>query len=105
MTIFLQRPRENTSKAAEPEARQRVAIVGGSAAGFFTAWLLARGGRKVRVFERAEGLEPAPRTLIVTSRMKELLGGLGENAIVNEIRRFEVFTDGRSATIPLSQPD
>ncbi len=82
-----------------------IAVVGGSAAGFFTAYLLARGGRRVRVFERAERLDPAPRTLIVTSRMRDLLGRITESCVVNEIRRFELFTDGRAATVPLNRPD
>ena len=59
----------------------------------------------MRIFERAERLDPAPRTLIVTHRMRELLGSLAGRAVVNEIRRFELFTDGRSATVPLEQPD
>ena len=87
-----------------PLVRQ-AAIVGGSAAGFFTAYLLARAGRKVQVLERAEQLDPTPRTLIVTSRMRDLLGPLGESSVVNEIRQFELFTDGRSATVPLKRPD
>jgi len=37
--------------------------------------------------------------------MRELLGPLAERAVVNEIRRFELFTDGRSATVPLNRPD
>src|SRR3970040_1585045 len=82
-----------------------VSIIGGSAAGFYTAYLLARRGLPVRVFEQAERLDPWVRTLIVTSRMRNLLGPLGEGAVVNEIRRFELFTDGRSATIPLGGPD
>jgi flavin-dependent dehydrogenase len=82
-----------------------VAIVGGSAAGLFTASLLARKGRAVRVFERAERLDPVTRTLIVTSRMRRLLGPVGERAIVNQINRFELFTDGRAAMIPLQDPD
>jgi len=82
-----------------------VAVVGGSAAGFFTAYLLARRGLRVRVFEAADRLDPAPRTLIVTSRMRGVLGPLGESAVVNEIRRFELFTDGRFATVPLRTPD
>jgi flavin-dependent dehydrogenase len=82
-----------------------IAVVGGSAAGFLAASLLARGGRSVRVFERIETLEPAPRTLIVTHRMRGLLGRAGERSVVNEIRRFELFTDGRSAIIALNQPD
>jgi len=83
----------------------RVAVVGGSAAGLFTASLLARRGVPVRVFERIETLEPAARTLIVTQHMRSLLGRAAEGSIVNEIRRFELFTDGRSATITLKHPD
>jgi flavin-dependent dehydrogenase len=82
-----------------------VAVVGGSAAGLFTASLLARAGKSVRVFERAERLDPSPRTLIVTHRMRDLLGPVAQRSIINEINRFELFTDGRSATIPLSRPD
>jgi flavin-dependent dehydrogenase len=82
-----------------------VAIVGGSAAGLFTASLLARQGRPVCIFERAERLDPVSRTLIVTSRMRRLLGPVGERAVVNQINRFELFTDGRSATIALEEPD
>jgi len=82
-----------------------VAIVGGSAAGLFTASLLARKGRAVRVFECAERLDPVTRTLIVTSRMRRLLGPVGERAIINQINRFELFTDGRAAMIPLQDPD
>ncbi len=91
-------------KVTEQTSRP-IAVVGGSAAGFFTAYLLARGGRRVRVFERTERLDPAPRTLIVTSRMRDLLGRVTESCVVNEIRRFELFTDGRAATVPLNRPD
>jgi len=87
------------------EALRQVAVVGGSAAGFFTACLLARGGRPVRVLERSEQLDPTPRTLIVTSRMRDLLGSAGEGSVVNEIRRFELFTDGRAARVALARPD
>ncbi len=85
--------------------KEEVAVVGGSAAGFFTAHLLASKGMEVQVLERAESLEPSPRTLIVTSRMYDLLGPLAGNAVVNEIRQFELFTDGRTARIPLRRPD
>src|SRR5216683_4401663 len=81
------------------------AAVGGSAAGLFTAALVARGGRSVQVLEAAERLDPERRTLIVTRRMHDLLGRAGEACVVNEIRRFELFTDGRSAEIPLAHPD
>jgi len=82
-----------------------VAVIGGSASGFFTASLLARSGCKVDVLERAEQLDPTRRTLIVTSHMRALLGNVGERAIVNEIRKFELFTDGRAAQVVLQDPD
>ena len=92
----------------QPKHRQRdqaVAIVGGSAAGLFTAYLLARAGREAQVFEGQERLDSAPRTLIVTERIREILGGLGERAVVNEIRKFELFTDGRVAKFALRRSD
>jgi len=80
-------------------------VIGGSAAGLFTASLLAKRGVPVRVFERFETLEPAERTLIVTGRMRSILGKAAESSVVNEIRRFELFTDGRAATVALENPD
>ncbi len=59
----------------------------------------------VRVFECSESLEPVSRTLIVTHRLRALIGAAAERSIVNEIRRFELFTDGRSATVRLNRPD
>jgi flavin-dependent dehydrogenase len=94
--------REQSQTAA---AQRKIAVVGGSAAGYFAASLLARSGASVRVFERNQVLDPLPRTLIVTHRMREILGATGESSIVNEIRRFEIFTDGRFATVPLKHPD
>ncbi len=91
---------------SEASKRSRsVAVVGGSAAGLFAASLLARRGVKVRVLESAETLEPPARTLIVTPHMRTLLGASAERSVVNEIRRFEIFTDGRVATVPLKHPD
>jgi flavin-dependent dehydrogenase len=86
-------------------AAERVAVVGGSTAGFFAASLLARRGLRVQLFEQSEQLDPAPRTLIVTNRMRDLLGPQAESSVVNEINRFEMFTDGRAATVTLDRPD
>jgi flavin-dependent dehydrogenase len=94
-----------TSSASSVASDSSVAVVGGSAAGLFAASLLARRGLPVSIFERFESLEPASRTLIVTHRMRHLLGRAAESSVVNEIRRFELFTDGRSATIDLQHPD
>ena len=37
--------------------------------------------------------------------MRTLLGRAAEDSVVNEIRRFELFTDGRTATVALKHPD
>lgn len=80
-------------------------MAGASAAGLYTAAHVARGGRRVRVLESKPGLEPAPRTLIVTHHFREQVGRSAGESILNEIRRFELFTDGRSAQVALSKPD
>lgn len=95
----------NASISSPRRDNQGVAVVGGSAAGLFTASLLARQGVPVRVFERTETWDPAARTLIVTRRMRDLLGRAAEGSVVNQIRRFELFTDGRAATVALKHPD
>ena len=82
-----------------------VVVVGGSAAGLLTAAKVAAGGRHVRVLDAQCGLDPAPRSLIVTHHFREQLGEVAESSIMNEIRRFELFTDGRSAEIALHKPD
>jgi flavin-dependent dehydrogenase len=82
-----------------------VAVVGGSAAGLYTAAALARAGRSVRILESLSGLDPARRTLIVTDHFRQQLGLASAASIVNEIRRFELFTDGRSAQVTLTRPD
>jgi flavin-dependent dehydrogenase len=82
-----------------------VTIVGGSATGLFTAERLARAGRAVTLLEGAEEWSPEPRTLIVTRRMRDLLGEVGDRAVVNTINRFELMTGGRRATVALSEPD
>jgi len=93
-----------------PESRKvrdanEVIVVGGSAAGFSTAAHLANGGKAVRVLESQPGLDPLPRTLIVTDHFRGQVNGAGSASIVNEIRRLELFADGRSATITLKRPD
>jgi flavin-dependent dehydrogenase len=84
---------------------ENIIIVGGSAAGFYTAAKVAEGGKPVRVLEARAELEPASRTLIVTNHFRNQLGAGANESVLNEIRRFELFTDGRSAQIALSKPD
>jgi digeranylgeranylglycerophospholipid reductase len=95
----------NQEKAPRGLDNDKVIIVGGSAAGFYTAAKVAEGGKRVHVLESRAELEPASRTLIVTSHFRNQLGAAANESVLNEIRRFELFTDGRSAQIALSKPD
>lgn len=97
----MQEKQEKTRRGNNEE----VIIVGGSAAGFYAAAKLALGGRRVRVLESQRVLEPVSRTLIVTNHFRKQLGGSANESVVNEIRRFELFTDGRSAQVALAKPD
>jgi digeranylgeranylglycerophospholipid reductase len=87
------------------ENNEEVIIVGGSAAGFYAAAKVAHGGKRVRVLESRRALEPVPRTLIVTNHFRKQLGASANESVLNEIRRFELFTDGRSAQVALAKPD
>jgi digeranylgeranylglycerophospholipid reductase len=94
-----------SSQSGASRQKEEIVIVGGSAAGLFTAVTLARGGRAVRVLESKSDFEPDPRTLIVTDHFRSQVGTSAGASILNEIRRFELFTDGRSAQIALAKPD
>jgi flavin-dependent dehydrogenase len=82
-----------------------VAIIGGSAAGLLTAYLLAQADHQVSVFEAAPRINPSPRTLIVTDHIRTVLGTLLDGAVVNAVNRFELFADGRAAAVSLPRPD
>jgi len=96
---------ETHSNSDKPAKQGPVIVVGGSAAGLLTAARVASGGRDVRLLDAKSGFDPAPRSLIVTHHFREQLRELAAPSIVNEIRRFEIFTDGRSAEVALRRPD
>jgi hypothetical protein len=96
---------ENSKTPKTNSKNGSVIVVGGSAAGFLTAAKVAAGGREVQVLDAKAGLDPAPRSLIVTHHFREQLQEVAASSIVNEIRRFELFTDGRSAEVALRRPD
>src|SRR5918992_2022516 len=82
-----------------------VDIVGGSAAGLFAGYLLAREGKRVRLFDANDVLNVESRTLITTSRLTEVLGFFPEEAVINQIDQIDLYSPGRSVTIPMKEPD
>jgi digeranylgeranylglycerophospholipid reductase len=88
-----------------PYDRSQAIVIGASAAGLYTAYLLAKGGMPVLLFDEREGLGMPPRTLIVTHRIKDVLGPTVSEAVVNRTPRLQLNSAGRSTTIRLNQPD
>jgi digeranylgeranylglycerophospholipid reductase len=82
-----------------------VDIIGGSAAGLFAAYLLAREGKRVRLFDANDVLNVDSRTLITTSRLSEALGFFPKEAVVNQIDRIDLYSPRRSVSIPMQEPD
>jgi len=90
-------------KSLEPKhySSREVAIIGGSAAGMFTAHLLARRGARVQVFEGAGQLDLVLGRSSLRPKCSRQWGRQASRRFTNEIRRFELFTDGRVAEIAL----
>jgi digeranylgeranylglycerophospholipid reductase len=82
-----------------------VDIIGGSAAGLFAGYLLAREGKRVRLFDANDVLNVESRTLITTSRLSEALGFFPQEAVVNQIDRIDLYSPRRSVSIPMREPD
>lgn len=82
-----------------------IGVIGASVAGLHAAWLLARGGRDVRVYESSPRFDPVPRCLIVTGAIRDLLGDRVEPAVRNEVDRFELHAGGQVLEVPIDRPD
>jgi flavin-dependent dehydrogenase len=82
-----------------------VIVIGASAPGLFTAYLLAKRGLEVEVYERSDAIGMPPRTLIVTEKINDVLGFRPEAAILNEVRYVELFSKSKSARLELKRPD
>src|SRR6202022_4880934 len=80
----------------EQNSQEEVVVVGGSAAGLYTAAKVAQGGKRVRVLESKRGLEPVARTLIVTDHFRSQLGASPHARVLLAYRRFELVSDWRS---------
>jgi flavin-dependent dehydrogenase len=83
----------------------KVSVIGASVSGLFAAYLLAKEGVEVEVYEREDVLGRAARTVIVTNKINEILDFVPEEAIINRIRYYELFSRSRSARLELSSPD
>ena len=82
-----------------------ISIIGASASGLYLAGLLAKAGREVTVYERSKAFHPAPRALIVTSALVDVLGDLATPAIVNQVDRYQLYANGKVGEIALGRPD
>jgi len=83
----------------------KVSVIGASVSGLFTAYLLAKKGVEVEVYERGNVLGWPPRTLIVTNKINEILDFVPEEAIINRVRYIDLFSRSKSARLELSSPD
>lgn len=83
----------------------KVVIAGASTSGLFAAYLLAKAGVEVEVYERAAMLDPAVRTLIVTDKINEVLGFVPHEIILNEVKHIDLFSKSRSSKMELDRPD
>jgi len=86
-----------------------VTIVGASAAGLFTAYLLARQRIPVQLYEQQEEIGPPARSLIVTGYFTRALGfppgDVDASVVVNRIHGFLLHSQDTSAHITLREPD
>ena len=83
----------------------KVTIIGASTSGLFLAYLLAKEGVEVEVYEKEEVLGYPPRTLIVTCKINDILDFVPEEAIINKVNYLELFSRSNSARLELSEPD
>ena len=83
----------------------KIIIIGASTPGLFAASLLSKAGADVEVYERSGALDFAPRTLIVTEKISEVLGFVPEEVILNEVKYVELFSRSRTTTVELARPD
>jgi len=88
-----------------PVGEGDVAVIGASTAGLFAAYLLARHGFRVRLFDQRQKLGPPQRTLIVTNRINQVLGFTPHEAVVNHIQEIELLSQNRRMVVKLGAPD
>ena len=86
-------------------SQNNVVIIGASTAGLFAAYLLAKERIPVQLYDEREGLGQPPRTLIITSKLSEVLGFVPHEAILNQVNRMELISAHRHSWVALQEPD
>ena len=82
-----------------------ISIVGGGPAGCYSAFLLAKAGKKVNIIEEHKQIgSPVQCTGIVTSSIKKIIP-IKKNAILNKISRAKIFSKNNSVEIKLKNPN
>jgi len=83
----------------------KIVIAGASAAGLYLAYNLAKDGLEVEVYERKERIDWPRRTLIVTSRLADILGFDPGEAILNRVSYMQLEAGGERVKLRLGSPD
>jgi flavin-dependent dehydrogenase len=71
----------------------------------YAATQLARAGKRVAVFEQAQALNPARRTLIVTPHLRRILPDLDAPALLHRISELALSSPGAGTAVTLQDPD
>ena len=94
----------------ERNKRKKIIISGASSAGLFAAYLLAKEGFEIEVYEKENRAAWSERTLIVTGKLGQVLGpelgrAIFNGAIINKIKNIKLCSEKNSVTIKLETPD
>jgi len=103
MAIAPATPLANHRQTAPLQAE--VVVIGASLAGLFTAYLLARQGKQVHLFEAGDLARFQSRTLIATAQLEEVLGFFPEEAVVNRVITMELIATAKGIKVDLRKPD
>ncbi len=90
---------------SEPREIWDATVIGASSAGLFAAYLLARGGRRVAVFEQHTTIAPARRTLIITPHLQRVLPFSFQEAVLHTTPIMAVAGPSARAEIHLAEAD
>lgn len=82
-----------------------VVVIGASSAGLYAAEILAKNGKRVAVFERADSFAPEIRTYIITPGLLRVMPDVESELILHMINAIHLQTGRESAVIQLSSPD